>query len=271
MKQVSVIIPTYNRKKLLMRAVESVLQQSYPVTELIIVDDGSTDGTGEMIAAMKDPGIHYYFTEMNRGAAAARNYGISKVSVDVDYVSFQDSDDLWLPGKLEKQMQSFESHPEAGFCYHKFGYRMSDGHLEILPDESLPVEKKSGDIYAQLLYENMVGTPTLIAKKEALDQTGGFDESLQAWEDYDLVLRLAKNEKAVFVDEVLVEATLSSGGVSDSAGNYMMACCMVLRKYRDDLLATGTFNHRLEKILSDAERLGMKDKIVALLEKLLQS
>lgn len=271
MKQVSVIIPTYNRKELLARAMESVLRQSYPVTELIIVDDGSTDGTGEMIASMEDPRIHYVYTKMNRGAAAARNVGMTHVSSDMDFVAFQDSDDLWLPGKLEKQMKALEIHPEAGFCYHKFGYRMSDGHLEILPSESVPMEKKTGDIYGQLLYENMVGTPTLIVKKDALDQTGGFDESLKAWEDYDLILRLAKNEKAIFVDEVLVEATLSSGGVSDSAGNYMMACCTVLRKYRDDLLATGMFNHRLETILNDAERLGMKDQIVALLEKLLQT
>lgn len=271
MKQVSVIIPTYNRKELLARAMKSVLEQSYPVTELIIVDDGSTDGTGEMVRAWEDTRIRYVYAQLNRGAAAARNAGIAQVSKEMEFVAFQDSDDLWLPGKLEKQMQAFASHPDAGFCYHKFGYRMSDGHLEIIPDESVPIEKKSGDIYAQLLYENMVGTPTLIVRKEALDQTDGFDESLQAWEDYDLILRIAQNEKAVFVDEVLVEATLSKGGVSDSAGNYMMACCMVLRKYRDDLLATGMFNHRLEAILTDAERLGMKDQIVALLEKLLQS
>lgn len=271
MKQVSVIIPTYNRKDLLARAVESVLQQSYPVAELIIVDDGSTDGTGEMIASMEDPRIHYYFTEMNRGAAAARNVGISKVSENADYVAFQDSDDLWLPGKLEKQMKEFELHPEVGFCYHKTGYRMSDGHMEIVPDENVPPEKKRGDIYVQLLYENLVDCPTLIVRKELLDKVGKFDENLRAWEDYDLALRLGKLSKAAFIDEVLLESTLSDGGVSGNAGNYMMACCMVLRKYRDDLLATGTFNHRLEAILNDAERLGMKDKIVSLLEKMLST
>lgn len=271
MKKISVVLPTYNRDYSIRRSAESVLSQSYPISELIIVDDGSTDETRKILEEIRDDRIRYYYTEMNRGASAARNYGISKVSEEADYVAFQDSDDKWLEGKLEKQMSEFEKDPEIGFCYHKIGYRMSDGHLEIVPDEAVPTDKKQGDIYAQLLNENLVGCPTLVIKKAILDKVGAFDEELRAWEDYDLALRLAKGTKAAFIDEVLLEATLSDGGVSGSAGNYMMACCMVARKYRDDLLKTGTFNHRIEAIIKDAEKLGMKDQIVALLEKLLSS
>ena len=271
MKKISVIIPTYNRKDLLKESMESVLSQSYPIQELVIVDDGSTDQTGEMIHGMQDERIRYIRTEQNLGAAGARNLGIREVSDEADYVAFQDSDDKWLPGKLEKQVKAFERMPEAGFCYHRIGYRLNEGVWKTVPDYEVPVEKMSGDIYAQLLYENLAGCPTLLIRKEILDQTGGFDENLKAWEDYDLVLRLAKITRAAFLDEVLMEARLSEGGVSDNAGNYLMACCMVLRKYREDYLSTGHFNHRVELILRDANQFGMQEQMVALLEKLLST
>lgn len=271
MKKVSVILPTYNRAKTIGNAIESVLTQTVPIYELIIADDGSTDGTEELVKSYPDSRIRYVRAEENQGAAAARNLGLKNVSADADFIAFEDSDDCWRPEKIEHQLEAFERFPESGFCYHKIAYTMSDGRVEIVPDESITPEKKSGEIYAQLLYNNLVGCPTLLAKKSVMDAVGFFDESLKAWEDYDLALRLAKKYKALFLDEVLLDAGYSTTGVSGSAGNYMMACCLMVRKYRDDLLATGYFNHRVETILTDAERLGMKEQITALLEKLLQT
>ena len=119
---VSVIIPTYNRAKLLPRAIKSVLNQTFKDFEVIIVDDGSTDNTEEVINEFQkhNKRIKYIRHEKNKGAAAARNTGI-KIAQG-EYIAFQDSDDEWLPNKLEKQMEIFESAPaEIGVVYTDYG------------------------------------------------------------------------------------------------------------------------------------------------------
>lgn len=140
-----------------------------------------------------------------------------------------------------------------------------------LPDHKIPLENKSGDIYRQLLWDNLVGMPTVLIKKECVEAVGGMDESLHCLEDYDFALRIAKKYKAIFLDEIYVDANYSVTGVSGGDNSqYLIASCMLLAKYKADYLATDTFNHRLEVILRDADRLGVTEKIVQLLEKLLQ-
>jgi len=113
---VSVIISTYNRAHLIGRAIQSVLNQTYQDFEVIVVDDGSTDNTEEIVKSFNDPRIRYIRHEKNKGAAAARNTGIK--AARGKYIAFQDSDDEWLPEKLEKQMKVFENAPpEAGVVY----------------------------------------------------------------------------------------------------------------------------------------------------------
>lgn len=269
MERVSVVLPTYNRADVLKKSIDSVLAQTYPELELIVVDDGSTDGTEELVRGISDERIRYFSTKLNRGAAAARNYGIAHASPETEFLAFEDSDDLWHRDKLEKQLRELEQHPEAGFCYHKISYDMGGGYTAILPDERLPEEKKRGEIYAQLLYDNLVDCPSMLIRKSILSQAGTFDELLKALEDYDLALRLAKIAPAAFVNEVLLDSTFSTTGVSGSSANYLTASCVLLGKYRQDYLETGTFNHRVEIILSDAERAGMKEQIVSFLEKVL--
>lgn len=270
MVKVSVILPTYNRAAILKKAIESVLAQTYTEFELIIVDDGSTDQTAEMVHAIRDTRIRYVYTELNRGAAAARNYGIVQASPEAAYIAFEDSDDLWHPDKLEKQMHEMEKHPEAGFCYHKIAYDMGGGYQAILPDERLPLEKKQGEIYAQLLFENLVDCPSMLIRREVLEQVGNFDEMLKALEDYDLALRLAKAAPAAFVNEVLLDSSYSTTGVSGSAVNYLTASCILVGKYKKDYLDTNNFNHRIERILEDAEQAGVKEQMIGFLEKVLQ-
>ncbi len=269
MQKASVILPTYNRAGILKNAIDSVLAQTYRNFELIIVDDGSTDQTADVVRHIEDPRIRYVYTQINRGAAAARNYGIAQASKEAAYIAFEDSDDLWHPDKLEKQLLEMEKHPEAGFCYHKIAYDMGGGYQAILPDERLPLEKKQGEIYVQLLYDNLVDCPSMLVRRELLDQIGGFDETLKALEDYDLALRLAKAVPAAFVNEVLLESSYSTTGVSGSAVNYLTASCILLGKYKKDYLSTDTFNHRVERIIEDAERVEMKEQIVSFMEKVL--
>lgn len=254
--KVSVILPTYNRAYCLERSVRSVLSQTYQNLELIIVDDGSTDNTATLIAGMKDERIRYVPTKLNQGASAARNYGLQYVTGD--FIAFQDSDDYWRPEKLRLQMQKMECE-QAGFCYHKVQYDFGDGQIAILPQENIPIEKKSGDIYAQLLYENMVDCPALLVRRECIEEIGGFDSELKALEDYDLALRLGNAFRAAFVDCVLIDKSYTANSVSRQADNYLNASCSILLRYQKDYVSTGNFDHRVLRILEDAQRIGKRE------------
>lgn len=264
---VSVIIPTYNRAKTIKKSIDSVLFQTYDDWELIIVDDGSTDETKELISSYKDSRIKYYSYESNKGVVYARNYGMKMANGN--YIAFQDSDDIWHNDKLEKQIKAMEDNYSAGFCYCRMQYLL-DSHSSIaIPQYDIDINIMSGDIFSKLLYENLVACPCLIMKRECYDKIGGYDNQFTALEDYDYVLRLAREYKALFVDDVLVDANMSAGGISSNSANYLISSCYMLSKYRKDYLETDMFNHRLKKILMDAERLNVKDNVVRLLEMLL--
>lgn len=268
--KVSIILPTYNRGYILKTAIDSVLQQTYPHFELIIVDDGSTDNTADLIKSISDERICYHYTKINQGAAAARNYGIQQASCD--YIAFEDSDDQWHKDKLEKQMQLILNAPDKpDFVYHKICYDMDGNRCAVLPPDSTPLENKSGNIYSQLLYDNLIDCPSLLVKKSCLLDVGLFDTSLKALEDYDLALRLAKKYSAGFINEILLDSTYSTTGVSGSAINYLTASCMLIHKYKKDYLETNTLNHRLEIILNDSERVGVQPQFIKLLEKILST
>lgn len=203
---VSIVLPTYNRAYILGRAVESVLNQTYPYFELILVDDGSTDSTQELIENYQDERICYYKLDENGGQSRARNFGIEHARYE--YIAFEDSDDIWHPNKLEVQMQLMKHASESvGFCYHKIRYEMEELGTVILPSENIDTDRKSGSIYKQLLYGNLVSCPSVLARKKCLMDVGGFDTSMKSLEDYDLVLKMAKTYQALFVDEVLLEAS----------------------------------------------------------------
>lgn len=268
MPMISVILPTYNRAYCLERSMRSVLNQSYPDLELIVVDDGSDDGTKELVGNVQqtDPRVRYFYTQINQGAAATRNYGMERASGD--YLAFQDSDDLWRQEKLSAQMDRLEK-TGADFCYHEVQYDFGNRQYAILPQREIPGEKKEGDIYAQMLYDNLVACPALLVKRTCIDRIGMFDIQMKALEDYDLALRLAKEYKAAFVDQVLVDTGYTQGSVSLQAVNYLNASCNLLAKYKADYLATNTMNHRLERILEDSNRIGLQEQYVALLEKIM--
>ena len=263
-EKVSVILPTFNRAYVLERAIRSVLAQSYENLELIVADDGSTDGTSSLVAAVKDERVRYVRTEKNRGAAGARNYGL-QCATGV-FVAFQDSDDYWRPEKLRLQVEELEKE-QAGFCYHKVQYDFGEGQIAVLPQEHSPLEQKCGDIYAQLLHENMVDCPALLVRRECLEEVGAFDEGLRALEDYDLALRLGNAFYAAFVNQVLVDKSYTEGSVSLQAEHYLDASCRILFRYWKDYLATGNFDHRVGRILEDAQKAGRHAHYLELLMK----
>lgn len=270
--KISVVIPTYNRAYIIENAIQSVLSQSYENIEVIIVDDGSTDNTAKVVKNFKDNRIKYFYNENNQGQSAARNYGVSKAEGQM--IAFEDSDDFWHSDKLEKQLAALyafeEKNGAAGFVYHRFSYDCGDGKYLNIPPKAAAADDKSGDIYNLLLWDNIIGCPTLLVKKDCFLETGGFDTNLSALEDYDLVLKLSKRYKAVFVDEVLLDATFSKG-VSENMGKHIVASCQIVGRYKDDMIATNTFDHRIEKIIKDAESIGITNKVMNILERCLKT
>jgi len=142
-EKVSIIIPTYNRAHLIERSIRSILNQTYEDFELLIVDDGSTDNTKEVVEGIVDARIRYISCATNGGAAKARNVGIAEAKYD--YIAFQDSDDEWHPDKLEKQMKVMETaSPDTGLVYCEYHYNGLNGMEDICPDQKIPLEQKRG-------------------------------------------------------------------------------------------------------------------------------
>lgn len=268
-EKVSIVLPTYNRGYIIKESISSVLNQTYSDFELIIVDDGSTDDTEDIINSIDDKRIKYIKLEQNSGVSNARNIGIEHSSYN--YIAFQDSDDKWLPTKLEKQVKLLkQSSSNVGFVYHAIKYDFDNGYYLIIPDEKIKVEKKVKNIYAQMLYDNLIGAPTLLIKKECFDKVGKFDVSWRSLEDYDFALRLTKEYEAEYIDEVLLDCTYSENGISANSYAYLIASCNLVAIYKKDLIANDALNHRMETIINGAQKLNILDKIVPILEKIMK-
>ncbi len=197
---VSVIIPTYNSSDFVSKAIDSVLDQSYDDYEIIVVDDGSTDNTREILEKYK--GIIKYVYQDNGGPAKARNTGIKMAKGS--YIAFLDSDDLWLPDKLKKQFDFFNENPQYHLVYTDMAHAING---EIIYKSYLKERNykhiSSGYIYENLLRECFIFTPTVMMKKECIDNIGFFNEKLRISEDHDLWLRIADKYQIGFLDEAL--------------------------------------------------------------------
>ena len=223
---VSVILPTYNRKNLVGKAIQSVLEQNYRNLELIIIDDASTDGTEEIIKEFKDARILYLRNPVNRGGGAARNTGI-KVAKG-SFIAFQDSDDLWLPDKLEKQMAVFKVSPEnVGVVYTQCDRREGD-QVRRIPGEHTP--QKNGDLFKGLLSENFITLPTVVIKKVCLEKVGGFDESLPRLQDWEFFIRIARYFEFQYIPEPLVYSFFTPGSISSKPEALIRALEIILEK-----------------------------------------
>jgi glycosyltransferase involved in cell wall biosynthesis len=188
---ISVIIPTYNRTEQLQRAIDSVLKQTYTDFELIVVDDGSEVPVPEM----KNVKI---IRQKNRGVSAARNAGIR--AARGEHIAFLDSDDEWLPKKLEKQIAYITEHPDllisqCDDIWIRNGTRVNPHKKH---------QKKSGDIFLDSLRMCMISPSAVIMCRELFDQVGLFDEKLPACEDYDLWLRVTARFTVGLLEEKLI-------------------------------------------------------------------
>lgn len=262
---VSIIVPTYNREKVIGRAIQSILRQSYENYEIIIVDDGSIDRTQEIISRIKDDRIRYIRLEQNQGVAHARNFGIQEAKYD--YVAFCDSDDEWLPDKLQKQMVKLMGALEqVGLVYCRVsGIDRNGSDRYIWPPESWRKDMLEGDIFQSLLIRNTIANMAILAKKECLVQAGGFRESLRCLEDWEFFLRIAKDWMIEMVDEVLVEAYKTAGSVSTNVSGYLITRCYMVSLYRKEMTEMGILEEVKEEILETAKQCNLYAEINELL------
>lgn len=201
---ISVIIPTYNRYSFLEKAVKSVLKQSLENFELLIVDDGSDDGTKELIQSFSDERIRYFY-QGNRGVSAARNKGI--VESRGYLMAFLDSDDCWKEKKLEKQLKFMKSTSSIISHTQELWYRRG----KIL-NQKKKHRKCAGNLFEKSLEMCSISISTVMVRKSLFDDVGLFDESLPACEDYDMWLRITSKYPVHLLDE---ELTVKDGGRPD--------------------------------------------------------
>ena len=235
---VSIIMPTTARNDDIFLALKSIMEQSYRHFELIIVNDGGDEGLFTLISGMKDQRVKYIRLPENKGAGAARNAGIREASYGL--LAFCDDDDAWRKDKLEKQVAALRE-SEAGFAYCEMEYhRLSGDDMPVItPKRDIPSVRKSGYIYPELLRRNFIGGPTLLIKKQCFDKVGCFNEELMFFEDWEFVLRLAKEYDAVFVPEVLYDYFEHKGSRSDKDADPKSAFKLFYKGFLRDRAAYG--------------------------------
>jgi glycosyltransferase involved in cell wall biosynthesis len=191
---ISVVIPVYNRPKLVKRAIISLLEQSHKADEIIVVNDGSTDNTLEVLKGFKEIKV---ITQKNMGVSSARNRGIKESSHE--WIAFLDSDDIWHKDKLKKQVEFHNKNPHILFSHTQEEWIRDD---KVIKQRSIH-QKPKGFCFDENLNFCKIAPSTVMIEKKLLKDVGYFDESLEVCEDYDLWLRILREHELGLVDEVL--------------------------------------------------------------------
>lgn len=192
--KIAVIIPTYNRAGVVGRAIETALAQTLPPEEIIVVDDGSSDGTREVVEAYGPP--VRYIHQQNQGLAASRNTGVR--ACRSPWVAFIDDDDEWAPGKLEKQAKAIAATPDAVLCYTGLVCVVKGGGSTVIMPNS------PDRIYPTIRLRTPFSPCSVMIRKDALEAVGGFNPRLRAAEDWELFMRLVPTGRLAWVPEPLL-------------------------------------------------------------------
>ena len=228
---VSVIIPTYNRANLVGKAIKSVLSQTYQDFEIIVIDDGSTDNTREVIRGFKDKRVKYIKEyKKNRGISVTRNIGIKMARGK--YIALLDSDDEFLPERLRKQVQLLQNKSSEVGVVCSWSYNI-DEKGNYISKRCLP--KKDGYIYEDLLSTNPISLPTVLIRKECFNRVGFFDDLLNAQEDWDMWIRIAKYYRFALIKIPLVKYRLHTNQLSRNLELKIITANRILVKYANEL------------------------------------
>lgn len=225
--EVSVIIPVYNREHVIERAVDSVLNQTFTSLELIVVDDGSTDNTLELLQDYDDDRIRVLRQSENSGANAARNKGLH--AAEGQYIAFQDSDDRWYPEKLERQVDRMQNTPDdTGIIYSAF-WNMDGFFSEYRPQQTST--RMSGDLSDHLLRHNFLGFINILVDRSVFEKTGDLDEQMPALQDWDFHLNASQHSRYHFIADPLLEKHPQESSISRDPENYVQAHQRIIQKH----------------------------------------
>ncbi len=253
---VSVILPTYNRLGTLERSVNSVLNQTYTNLELLIIDDGSDDGTEAYIRGIGDERIRYYRNEHNMGPSASRNRGAKLAKGTL--LAFQDSDDEWREDKLQRLTEVLaQAEENVAMVYHEM--QEADGEQAVIPSGEIPFACKSGDLFAYMLLYPLIGIPAALIKKSCFDECGGFCERLKSLEDYEFFLRVSEKYRILFVEEPLIRIYDTPGSVNKRYRDKIDTELYLLDTHYASLCALGLLQKKIELIRMQAENYDCED------------
>ncbi len=226
--KVSVVIPAYNAIAYLPKTITSALQQSFQDFEIVVVDDGSTDGTCEWAASLADSRIRA-IAQSNGGCASARNRGIRETKGD--YIAFLDADDIWEPEKLEKQARVLDSYPSVGLVNTWISNIDGQGQ----PIEKLGKPTAEGQVWASVIEENpvMCGSAPMV-RRQCFEAVGEFDETVPSAEDWDMWIRIAKQYEFAVVKEPLVRYRIHTESSSHNLKLHLQSRLSVIEKSFQD-------------------------------------
>jgi glycosyltransferase involved in cell wall biosynthesis len=242
MPTISVVLPTYNRSEILPRAIESVLQQTINDFELIVVDDASTDDTERVVARYDDCRISLLSHDDNRGGSAARNTGVNIATGD--YIAFLDSDDEWVPNKLEAQLNELRSRSSdwiATYCDYTVSDHRQTNRIQRCLSELLftndgfgPPREGGEELIPYILMMSFAlgGASNLFVRVDAVREVRGFDEDFQRHQDYEFLIRLLKRGQLSYLDE---ELTIKHEYDSPTAEKVALGKKKFFEKFRDDI------------------------------------
>jgi glycosyltransferase involved in cell wall biosynthesis len=230
MPTVDVIIPTYNSARYLPTSIESVMAQTFDDWKILLVDDGSTDDTAEVIAPYVERlgSKLQYIRQKNGGVSAARNTGLRHVTAE--FVALLDADDVWLPCRLAESLKCFDDRPEVGMSYGLISWIDQDG--KVINTFGGNPEHAEGRI-ARYIYTRQVQMPTstMMFRKACADKVGGFDESLLATEDRDLWLRMAFHYEVAVASKVISLYRTSPDSLTSSSDRMLKAQTRFIEKH----------------------------------------
>ena len=255
---VSVIIPTYNRADLVAQAVQSVLDQTYEHMETIVVDDGSTDNTPEALKKYQDK-INYIYQKRSE-RSNARNIGFRHSRGN--YIAFLDSDDLWLPTKIEKQVQVLNENGDIGLVYTDVQFIDTDGNPH--PGEICWDAPEREVLYEDLMTHNVITgtTSSVLVRRTCLDKVGLFDEWMNTCEDLDLFRRIARYYEFRKIDVPLVKFRIHGDNTQHNASAMAKGWEITIRKISEDIPPDFEYykNEAIAKNLSQIAGLYRQDR-----------
>lgn len=231
---ISVIIPVYNRSNTIAYCINSVLKQTYQNFEILIIDDASTDNTLNILKTINDNRIKIIKLELNRGAQYARNIGIKNAKGD--WIAFLDSDDEWLPFKLEKQVVELEKVNYDPYTLVYCGVKKKDWKTGKESSYKRPI-LKGKDLFAKQLINSSPLFQALMTSKIALEEIGYLDEKLIAHQERDTCIRLSKICRYIYIPEELLIYYVNRGdSISNNYAKNIDASIYILKKYREDII-----------------------------------